>query len=139
MEEIERTSAANKMRRGEQDRRTTVISPEEDARLQQDVQITVLGTQLQACVIECLCAAKDEALMEASAGILLNNERDSTLNTRKVALLQELLTKELAIRLPGVAFSVDVPSLLPPYVIRIERDCFPYSDAIAIRVKLSWK
>lgn len=76
--------------------------------------------------------------METSVGILLTNERDSVLNTRKVALLQELLTKKLAIRLPGVAFSVKVPHLLPPYAIRVERDCFPHSDTIAIGVKLSW-
>lgn len=55
MEEIERISAANMLRRGELDRRTTVISLEDEARLQQDVENTVMGTQLQAYRMPMCC------------------------------------------------------------------------------------
>lgn len=118
--------------------RTTVISPEDEARLLQDVENSV-KSQLDILVSACERAAC-ETLMDTKPWMYLKNERDGVLNARKVALLQEVLERELAISLPGVKFRLRVPNIFPPYhVPHEEQGGFSYDNLIYIGIKLSWR
>lgn len=50
--------------------------------------------------------------MNAFCSFGLSDERDDTLIARKVAMLHEVLKRELPVRLPGVSFTIEEPHML---------------------------
>lgn len=74
-----------------------------------EVQEECAKEQLDKCVEACKQAAINDAHMSAKFTFSLANEWDEALNTKKTAMLLEMLTRELPIRLPGVRYTIGKP------------------------------